>query len=204
MALTLAALLTLVNEITGRAETDLTNFLRNVIHDLERDSVFLEATESITLTAGTRNYALSGLTYTYRKPFHLQPKDSTPLYYAELDEVSYEEYRDRLTNNAGNSQPRVFSVFNESIYLDPPPSSTYATMDIWGPILHGDTMTTISYTEKFRNLLVNGCAFEVFKRYGLSDVQKAKDCLSLYESEKQGFINRKANERNHFVKTQDM
>lgn len=205
MSLAIADLLTLVNEITGRAETDLTNYLRNVIHDLERDSVFLEGREEITLVTGTRSYAMSGLTNSYRLPIHLQPLDTDDLVYQELDEVSYEEYRDRLCANSGNGKPDVFAIFNNTIYLDPPPDAdTYDVLECWGKINHGDTVSTILYDEKYRNLLVNGCAYFVFLRYGLQAGDKAQGCLAEYLKEKDGFIVRKANSKKHYIGYRDM
>lgn len=202
--ITLAELLVLANQISGRAETDLTPFLRNVIHDLERDSVLLEATEEITLSDGDRTYPLSALTNTYRKPFHLQPKNAS-LYFDELEEISYDEYKDRLVNNTGSSRPLVFAVFNEVIYLDPPPlAATYTKLDIWGKAEHGDTVSTILYDARYRNMLANGCAWEIFKRYGLTDEQKARDARDLYESDKQKFIERKANSKHHIATYRDI
>lgn len=204
MALSQAELLILANQYSGRAETDLTPFLRNTIHDLERDTVFLEETEEITLVDAQRNYALSALTYTYKKPFHLQPK-GTSLYYDELVEIPYDEYKQRLISNSGSSRPLVFAVFDGVIYLDPPPlAATYTKLDIWGKVEHGDAVTSILYPEKYRKLLANGCAWEIFKKYGLTDSDKAKACLSEYESEKVKFTERKANEKHHTVKYNDI
>lgn len=199
MTITPAELLILANQISGRAETDITNFLKNTVHDLERDSVFLEGTEEISLTTGTRSYAIPS---NYRKPFHLQPKDAT-YYYDELEEISYDEYKTLLVNNTGNSKPLRFAVFNGYIYLDPPPSATYTKLDIWGKKEHGDTVTSISYPDKFRKLLSHGCAWEIYVRYGLTDEQKARDVKAIYDEEKQKFISRKANEKHHVTAYRD-
>lgn len=202
--ITKAELLTLANQISGRAETDPDGFLKNVLHDLERDSVLLEGTEEITLSDGDRTYPLSGLTNTYRKPFHLQPKNAT-LYFDELEEISYDEYKDRLVNNTGNSRPLVFAVFNEVIYLDPPPlAATYTKLDIWGKLEHGDSVSTLLYDARHRDMLANGMAWHIFKRYGLTDEQKARDARDLYESEKMKFIERKANSKHHAAQYRDI
>lgn len=202
--ITAAELLTLANQISGRAETDITPFLKNVIHDLERDSVLLEGSESIATVNGQRNYNLSALTNTYRRPFHLQPRGSS-LYYDELVEISYEEYKDRLIHNSGNSRPQVFAVFNNVIYIDPPPlAATYTHLDIWGKIEHADSVSTILYDARHRDMLANGCAWHIFKRYGLTDEQKARDCRDLYESEKMKFIERKANSKHHAARYYDL
>lgn len=203
MTLTAADLLTLVNETTGRAETSITKYLRNVIHDLERESIELEGSENFSLTAGTRSYALSSLTNDYKRPFELQPLSGTS-YYEILTEISFAEYRDRLRHNRGNAQPEYFAVYDGTIYLDPPPSSTYDTMDIWGKINHGDDVTTILYEEEYRRLLVNGCSYEVFKRYGLQESQKAQECLLSYEKEKQSIIIRTANKKHHYTMYRDI
>jgi len=203
MTLAASDLLTLVNQITARGETSLTGYLRNVIHDLERDTIELEGSESFALTAGTRNYALSGLTYDYKRPFNLQSYDGT-LYHGILTEISYNEYRNRLTHNRGNAQPEYFAVYNGSIYIDPPPSTTYTHLHIWGKINHGDSVTTILYPEQYRRLLVNGCAYEVFKRYGLAESQKAQECGVAYQDEKQKFIVRTANKKSHYAMYKDI
>ena len=204
MALSLAEILAAANKISGFSETDVTDYLKNVIHDLERDSIFLESLEEITLVEGQRNYSLSSLTKTYRKPFHIQPKNSSQ-YFEELTEVSFEEYRDRLLSNSGSSRPLVFSVHNEIIYLDPPPlAATYTKLDIWGKIEHGDSVETILYPEKYREMLSNGCAWQIFKRYGLTDEQKARDARDLYEDQKNKFIVRNSNSRHHKVRYNDL
>lgn len=204
MPLTQAELLARANEISGRAETDVTEFLKNVIHDLENESVFLEYAEEITLVNGQRNYALSSLTRTYRLPAHLQVRSGSE-YFQELDQISYSEYRERLKSNPGNSKPRAFAIFNDVIYLDPPPlATTYDKMDIWGVTEHGDSVATILYPVKFRDMLSNGIAWEIFKRYGLTDEQKARDAKMLYEDQKQKFTIRKATSKHHFVRYTDL
>jgi len=204
MALTQAEILAAANQLAARQETDITPFLRNVIHDLERDSIFLEGAEELTLVEGTREYPLSDLDNEYRLPLHLQPKDTGGLYHEMLEEISYDEYKDRLRTNSGNSRPLVFAIFNESIYLDPAPLAFYQKLDVWGKILHGDLVTSILYPERYRELLVNGCAFQIGKRYGLTDKQSIIDANNLYESQKASFIIRKANSKSHRVRYQDL
>lgn len=204
MALTAAEILAKANEISGRAETDLSPFLKNVIHDLERDTVFLERLDEITLIEGQRNYSIPSSTYVYRQPVHLQPKNTTQ-YFDELEQISYQEYRERLKGGSGSSRPLVFAIFNDVIYLDPPPlAATYTKLDIWGAVEHGDGVASILYPEKYRELLENGCAWQIFKKYGLTDEPKARDANSLYESQKTLFSVRKANSKHHTVKYNDI
>ena len=90
MALSESDLLTLVNQVTGRSETDLTNYLRHVFHDLEAQSSFLEGETTFALTTDDEDYALSGIqSGLFKRPFHLQPQDSSSNLYDELVERSY-------------------------------------------------------------------------------------------------------------------
>lgn len=204
MALTVAEILSGANKIAGRQETDLTEYIRNVIHDLENDSIFLDAAEEMNLVAGQRAYNLSDLDNEYRLPLKMQPKDTGGLYHEILSEISYDEYKDRLRTNSGNSRPLVFAIFGDKIYLDPAPLAFYSKMDIWGRKMHGDVVTTILYPEKYRELLVNGCAFQIGKRYGLTDKQSIVDALTMYEKQKMSFIVRKANSKGHNVRYRDL
>jgi len=205
MALAIADLLTLVNEITGRSETSLVDELRNIVHDLEAETVFLEGEETFALTTSLETYALSALTNTYRRPIHLQPIDTDGDEHIELIEKSYQWFRDRLVYTAGDYRPTHFAIWDATIHIWRTPTSIYSNMKIWGRLLHTDDVaTTISYPEKYRNLLVNGCAAEVFKRYGLVDSPKYLALKQLYENEKVLQISRKANERHHFVLYNDL
>lgn len=203
MSIDLDDLLVRVNKLTARQETDLSDYLQDIVHDLERESIWLEGQEEIALTTGTDNYTLSGRTYEYRKPIHIQVLDSSDNVYPEMEQISYAEYRDLLTSSRSNSRPYRFAIFDGVIYFDIPPSSTYDAFQIWGNINYGDTVTTITYDAKYRKMFLNGCSYYVFKRYGLQDTAKAKGCWQEYISEMAAFNVRKGNEKSHFVKYND-
>lgn len=204
MAITPAQLLTLVNEICGRAETDLTQYLRNVIHDIEAESVFLEGETTFALVTGQDNYTISaaGLDL-YRRPFHLQPLDASSVPENELIEKPYHWIRDYKQYTTGNGRPTHYAIWADTIYIWRKPSATYTTMKVWGYLYHSDTVTSISYPEKFRKLLVAGCAWYVFERYGLTDEQKAKDQKAIYNDQLLLQKTRKANERPHIAAYND-
>lgn len=211
MALTAADLLALVNRETGRSETDLTQFLRDTIHDMEADSIFLEADATFSLTTGDDTYPLSSTTLTpatpalsiFRRPFHLQPRNSSSMLFDELVEVSKNELQDLRTYNSSNGRPEVFCVWNDIIELWRPPSSTYTSMRIWAYLNHLDDVTSISYPEKFRRMLVAGCAWYVFLRYGLGETDKAKIQKATFDEQLRLQNSRKANERPRFSKYND-
>lgn len=203
MSIDKAALLVRVNKLTGRAETSIDDQLQDVVHDLERESIFLEGNEEVALTTGDDDYEMSSFDNDYRRPIHIQIVDSNDKVYREMDEISYAEYRDTLTSSRSNNEPRRFAIFDDIIYLDPPPAALYDAMEIWGNINYGDTVDTITYSAKYRKMFLNGCAYYVFKRYGLQDTPKAKGCWQEYISEMASFNVRKGNEKHHRVKYND-
>ena len=202
MAITPAELLTRVNNETGRSETDLTPYLRDTIHDLERDGLFLEAESSVALTSGTRNY---NVPTDYNRPLHIWPLDSSGITREPLDEISYEEFKRRLIWNSGNSRPTEFAIWNGVIYLDPPPNATtYPNMRIVAFKNHSDTVTTIEYPEKYRAMLANGCAYYIEKRYGNAQTPRAQTFMQEFTKEKRGFIGVKNRERPLRIHFQDV
>lgn len=211
MSITPAQLLTLVNQETGRQESDLTQYLRDTIHEVESQSIFLEAEASFTLTTDDDEYPLSSTTLDpvspafslFRRPFHLQPVDSAGEEWEELTEVSKDELQRLRAYNANSSRPQNFCVWNNVLQLWPKPSSSYPSMKLWGTLYHSDDVTTISYPDKYRRMLVSGCSWYVFLRYGLGETEKAKIQKAVFDSELSLQSSRKANERPRFVRYND-
>lgn len=157
MTLTATDLDTLVNARTGRTGTHVEE-LKAILHDLALRGVHLLGETTQALTTGTRQYT----TPTNTKRVRLINVLFGAVEQDPLDEITWHEYKRRLSPAASNGKPTVFVVYNGSIYLDPPPLTTdYPNMKITTELYHADS-TTISYADRFRETLLRGMCYEVY------------------------------------------
>ena len=158
MTLTAADLYTLVNSRTGRTG-DHEAELKAILHDLAIRGVHLLGETTQALTSGTRNYTVP----TNAKRVRLIALiDGSSVEQDPLDEITWHDYKRRLSPAASNGKPTAFVVQNGVIYLDPPPLSTsYPNMKITTELYHADS-TTVSWPDRFRETLLRGMCYETY------------------------------------------
>ncbi len=186
MSLSAAEVLTQVNLRTGRAESDIDTQLKGILHDLSLRGLCLEAEETLTLTTDDCDYEFSAFTNKFKKIKTVVIVDSAGVPSKPLTKITWDQYKERLAGNLSAGEPGEFCIFpervNEVLYLSPKPNATnYPYAKISGPLKHDDS-TTISYDEKYRELLIEGCCYKVEAKYNI-DSQKTKEHFALYENE---------------------
>src|SRR3990167_2145889 len=184
MTITAAELRTIGNERTGRSESqdDVDKFIKSGVTDLSTRGIALEAEETETLVDNTPNYAESGLSNSFKKINAITILDSDSNESAPLDEISWQRYKERVSQEIAKDKPREYARFNSTLYLWPPPNATnYPSMKVSGTIYHADS-TTISFSDRFRECLTQFVIYKIYEKYGLGD-SKGKLHMSLYADE---------------------
>ena len=204
MPITAAELLTIGNERTGRSEAtaDIAKFIKACVHDLTIQGVRIEGAEDVTLSDDDPSYLESGFTNSYKRVIVITTIDSNSKESSPLDEISWQRYKERVSQGAGKGKPREYVRFNSTVYLWPPPNATdYPTMNISGLIYHADS-TTISYNERLRECMTQYVIFKIFEKYGLA-VKKGKAHFDLYGFEVEKILHDQAISRLSFTKYND-
>jgi hypothetical protein len=187
MSLLVADLLALANSRTGRAETDNDKFLLPILHDLTIRGCFLEAEETVTLSSEDPSYAFSTFTNDFKsiKTVVIIDSDDDPS--GPLQEISWTKYKERLAQTLSAGEPVEYCIYpgriNRVLYLSPKPNTTnYPYVKISGPIRHADSTSSISFPERFRELLVEGMAWQIERHYN-PDSTKTAEHKGYYENE---------------------
>lgn len=186
MALLAAEILSEANLRTGRAESDVNIPLKGILHDLSTRGLCLEAEEILALVTNDCDYAFSTFINKFKRIKNVVILDSAGVPSNPLTKITWNQYKERLSANLSAGEPKEFCIYpervNEILYLSPKPNATnYPSTKISGTIKHDDT-TTISYDEKYRELLIEGCCFKIEAKYNI-DSPKTKAHFDLYENE---------------------
>jgi len=169
MAITTGEILTFVNGVLNREETDIDTQLRLVVDDLADLHVLegLDGTQSLTSTSWHLVYPTDCLD-TEEAIISVQLKDSSGIY-GPLLKVWPGGWRDHVEYSEGNpsrSVPACYAINERKIYLDPRPASDY-TATIHYYRRHGTSLTTLDFTDDWKRCVLFGAALEVACKYGL-------------------------------------
>lgn len=185
--ITKATLLTFVNSVLNRSETDIDVQIQTVLDDLAsfRTLKAEDTTQSLTSSSLTLDYptlALDGET----SIISVVLTDSSSIVGLPL-RMFKGGYRDYLRamesfTSSGRSKPEMMAVNNRKIYLWPAPNDTY-TSSIWYYKGHAQDVDNIEYGNGWNNALRFGCAAEVASKIGSLERQEAR-WTKRYESER--------------------
>lgn len=169
MAITKTEILTFVNDVLNREETDIDVPLRLVVDDLADLHALedVDGTQTLTSTSWYLSYPTDCLD-TEEAIVSVQLKDSAGLYGPRLkvwpggwrDHVEYSE------SNPSRSVPAWYAINDRKIYIDPRPASDY-TATIHYYRRHGSSLTTLDFTDDWKRCILFGTVLEVACKYGL-------------------------------------
>src|SRR3990167_1685406 len=184
MTITASESRTIGNERTGRSESqdDIYKFIKAAVHDLSSRGINLEAEETVTLVDSQSNYVESAFSNTFKKIDAITIIDSANTESAPLDEISWQRYKERVSQSISDDKPKEYARFNNTIFLWPPPEAAdYPSIKISGSIYHEDS-TTISFANRFREALTQYVIFKIYEKYGVGET-KGKLHANLYNDE---------------------
>ncbi len=205
MSITAVELRTIGNERTGRAESqsDIDKFVKSWVADLTSRGITLEAEETVNFVDEQPNYIESAFTNNFKKidaitVMHTDNTESPP-----LREISWQRYKERVSQDTAPGKPKEYARFNETIYVWPNvDADTYDEMKISGTIYHADS-TIISYADRFRECGIQYIIFKIYEKYGLI---KSKGVVhtALYKSEFDKLFSDQNTKENHTVRYNDI
>ena len=191
MSITAANVYTVVNARTGRTG-DHEEELLAVLQDLAICGVNLWSETEQALTSGDRSYTVPSNTKRVRA---ITLEDASGNELGTLDEITYEDYKNRLQPSASNGRPAVYAVFNGVIYLDPPPLATsYANINIIAELYHAVLVSTISWPDRFKECIVEGVCWKTLLGLDLGGSLGVVHGKS-YEDEKMKLLAAQGNEK---------
>jgi len=170
MALEKADILTFVNGVLRRSETDIDVQIQAVLDDLS-DAEFLEETdESQSLENGdlTLDYPTGFITVV-----SISLTDSNGVEWAPLEKLpgGHAQYRKFRNNDSAAGRPEWYSEFDDKFWLWRPANGEYDAVIEYTkrhPALSGDT-GSIEFGDEFKNALNCGAAFQVALKFKLKD-----------------------------------
>lgn len=163
--ITKATILTRVNQITRRSETDIDAVLVEALIQLSHDTQSLKATKTATLSSGS-----SAIT----APSDFIDADILAVDGDPVDRITLDEWkRDKGVEG--------FCVWNDTIYLRPAPDSD-KTLTLYYIREHAADPDTIEFDSgKYKEALVHLTASKLYRNYELKD--QADDEERLYRRE---------------------
>jgi len=185
MAITKSDILAAVNDMLGRAETNIDRQIKEIVKDLGGRGRFLPATATITTQAAKRDY-------------------STPTLFREIEDIKIGN--DSLEKGLmsqwsdGAAQPENYLIWNEKIWFDPVPDGVYTvTVNYFKD--HADTADAIEFSDQYRTAIYEGSAYALARDKQLYD--DAKVHKDLYEAEILQLLNR-VRSRPRFTRYRDV
>lgn len=187
MAITVAEILSKANGRTGRAESDVNDYIKAILHDLAVRGLSLETEEAKTLTDSQANYVFTGFTAKFQHIKEVVIIDSNDIPSLPLTEITWKQYKERLEANLSATEPVEYCIYPKigakTLYLSPKPNATnYPSMKVSGTLRHDDSTTVSSYHEHYRELMIYGVCWKVEEYYNVGS-NKAISWQGLYEAE---------------------
>ena len=158
MAITKAVLLTRVNQVARRSETDIDEVLKEALIELSRDTLALR-----TSTTGT----LSSSTNTISKPSDLIGVELFYLDSGVLDPLSFDEWKE--------DRQEGYCFRGNAIYISPTPNSD-KSYTLYYYKQHAADPDTIEFTDEYKMALVHKVAQKIYENYEL-DTEAAEQRL---------------------------
>lgn len=185
MTITAAELLSQGNTRTGKSETTIDYYIKAWVHALTMKGIEVEAENEITLIDDTPNYDISSYLYKKIKTVSIIDSSSNPR--PPLTEISFYQYKVKLSQNHSKCEPKEYALFNNVLYLMPQPNATaYPTMKVAGPVMHADS-TTISYPDRYRECGIEFICFKIWEKYGQANTF-GKTHFDLFTNELNGLL----------------
>jgi len=187
MAITVAEILSKANGRTARAESDVNDYIKAVLHDLATRGLALEAEESEALVTDQANYVFTLFANKFQHIKQVVIIDSSSVPSLPLTEITWKQYKERLESNASATEPVEYCIFPQrgakTLYLWPKPNATnYPSVKVSGTLRHDDSTTVSSYHEQYRELMIYGVCWKIEEYYNV-DSSKTKEWRGLYEGE---------------------
>jgi len=145
MAITKAAILTMVNDRLNRSETNIDAEVIEAVDKLGRAGNFLPASTSIETTANDYDYAEP----TRLREFHVLTIIGTA---GPLQRISYGDWLRNYGGGVSTGEPQEYAHWKGQVYLWPIPDAAYTiTVDYWE--FHADSADNITFADKYRSAL---------------------------------------------------
>jgi len=185
MSIEKANILTFVNSVLGRSETDIDVQIQTVLNDLSKHNLLVDEDTDQSLSSGntTLNYP-TGFKELVAIVLNDGTYDGPPL---KKIPGGHKEYRQWMEDETSTdySEPEWYSEYDSKFYVYHPANGDYtATIEYYK--YHPKDVDSIEFGDEFTNCLYFGTTFEVACKLGLSRY------ISIwgprYEKEKQEMI----------------
>lgn len=167
MAQTKAKILTFVNRVLGRSETDIDIEIQEVLDDLSEEGLLVAQLDSVTIAAGDKSWAYPTLfKSSVAILFNDGSFDGEPLQKIRRGYSGYLELMRRHTSGI-RGYPRNYAEFNKQFFPYPVPQQTYTIKQSYRKF-HAKDVSSIEFGDEFQNALFYGAAWFVATNLGLT------------------------------------
>lgn len=153
--MTTAEILAAVKSRTGRgsAITSIDAELAGVLKAITTDYEFLQKSGTITTASGTREYSLPEYCNNVKE---VLDEECIPIVKADFNLV---------IRGTATGEPAYYSLYGQKILFHPIPDDEY-TITVYYAYSHPDSLDTILLDNRFKECVIEGVCYEVYKGIG--------------------------------------